>query len=69
MSTQEERNANAEAARSVAARTGGITRHEQAMQRYLSAEAFQTHLDTAPEGWEGKPQHPAPPRTNTSTDS
>ena len=69
MSTQEERTASAEAARSVAGRTGGISRHERAMQRYLSAEVFESHLDTAPEGWEGGPRHPTPPRTNTSTDS
>lgn len=58
-----------EAARSVAERADGVSRHERAMQRYLSAEAFETHPETAPEGWEGPPQHPAPPRTNMPTDS
>jgi len=69
MSTNEERRIDKEAARSVASRAGGVTRHERAMQRYLGAEAFATHPDEAPEGWEGRPQHPAPPGTNTPTDS
>ena len=61
MSTREELKASAEAARSVADRTGGVSRFEWAMQRYLSVEIFQTHLDMASEGWEGRPQHPAAP--------
>ncbi len=65
MGTNEERRIAAEAARSVANRTGGITRYERAMQRYLSAEDFGAHPDRTPEGWEGKPQHPAP-RANDS---
>ncbi len=69
MSTREELKASAEATRAVAARDGGISRQEQAMQRYLSAETFRTHTESAPEGWDGKPKHPAPPRTNTPADS
>lgn len=64
-----DRHISMEAARSVSARSDGVSRHERALQRYLSAEAFETHMDTAPEGWEGRPQHPAPPRTNTPSDS
>lgn len=64
-----ERRISQEAARTVAARADGVSRYERAMQRYLSAEAFETHPETAPEGWEGRPQHPAPPRTNTPSDS
>lgn len=69
MTTNEEQRISREAARAAAARKGGVTRYERAMQRYLSAESFQTHPEAAPEGWEGKPQHPAPVRTNTSDDS
>ncbi len=64
-----ERRISQEAARSVTARSDGISRYERALQRYLSAEAFESHTETAPEGWAGRPQHPAPPRTNTPTDS
>ena len=53
----------------MADRTGGVTRLEWALQRYLSAEVFETHLETAPEGWEGRPKHPGPPGTNTPADS
>ncbi len=59
MGTNEERRIAAEAARSVANRTGGITRYERAMQRYLSAEDFGAHPDRTPEA-QSKPQHPAP---------
>lgn len=69
MTINEEQRISREAARSAAERSGGVTRHERAMQRYLSAEAFQTHPESAPDGWAGKPQHPAPVRTNTPTDS
>lgn len=69
MVTNEERRIGQEAARSVAQRPGEVTRHERAMQRYLAAEVFETHAETAPEGWAGKPKHPAPPRTNTPEDS
>lgn len=64
-----ERRISQEAARTVAARADGVNRYERAVQRYLSAEAFEAHPETAPEGWEGRPQHPAPPRTNTPSDS
>ena len=60
-----ERRIRQEAARSIAGRGDGVSRHERALQRYLSAEAFETHTESAPEGWEGRPQHPVPPRTNT----
>ncbi|HEY5879091.1 MAG TPA: hypothetical protein VIU11_09275 [Nakamurella sp.] len=69
MSTNEERRIDQEAARSVASRAGGVTRHERAMQRYLGAEAFATHPEQVPEGWADKPKHPVPPRTNTPADS
>lgn len=69
MTTNEERRISREAARAAAERSGGVSRHERAMQRYLSAEAFETHPEAAPPGWEGKPEHPAPVRTNTPTDS
>ncbi len=65
MSKQDDQRISAEAARSVAGRGGGVTRHERAMQRYLTAEAFATHTESAPEGWEGKPKHPAPPPTDS----
>jgi hypothetical protein len=69
MTTNEEQRISREAARAAALRGGGVTRYELAMQRYLAAEAFETHPESAPEGWEGKPQHPAPVRTNLSADS
>jgi hypothetical protein len=69
MGTNEERRIGQEAARSVGNRTGGVTRSERAMQRFLAAEVFETHTETAPAGWADKPQHPAEPRTNTQADS
>ena len=69
MTTQEEQRISREAARAAARRAGGVTQYELAMQRYLAAEAFETHPETAPEGWDGKPQHPAPVRTNMPDDS
>ena len=69
MTLNEKQRISQEAARSAAERGGGVTRHERVMQRYLSAEAFQTHPESAPEGWADKPQHPVPVRTNTPADS
>lgn len=69
MTTNEDQRIGRDAARAAAARSGGVSRYDRAMQRYLTAEAFQTHPEAAPDGWEGRPQHPAPVRTNTADDS
>lgn len=61
MSTREELKARTKAVRSVADRTGSVTRFECALQHYLSAEIFETYLETAPESWEGR-QHRSAPR-------
>lgn len=69
MATNEELRTAREAARAAAARPGGVTRYERAMQRHLSAEVFETHSETAPEGWDGPPRRPAPARTNAEPGS
>ncbi|HEY7815762.1 MAG TPA: hypothetical protein VIC62_21135 [Nakamurella sp.] len=60
MSIQEELKASTEAVRSVADRTGEVSRFEWAMQRYLSAEIFEARLDRTPESREGSRPAPMP---------